>query len=173
MKREPDKVKGEDAEPEVSRRDFLTKVWWVLGIVALIECIGVGIAFLRPRKPRAREGDFGNIITAGQVDDFELGSVKAFRKGHFYLARLEDGGFMALSRKCPHLGCSVPWDLKENRFICPCHSSEFDITGDVISPPAPRALDMYTVKIENKIVKVDTGKPIRRKRFDTSQVVYP
>ena len=28
----------------------------------------------------------------------------------------------------------------EQRFICPCHSSAFDIRGDVVNPPAPRAL---------------------------------
>jgi cytochrome b6-f complex iron-sulfur subunit len=156
----------------LSRRDFLTKAWWGLGILAILEFVGVGVAFLRPRKSRAKTGDFGSIITAGAVDDFKPNSVTAFRRGHFYLARLKDGGFLALSRKCTHLGCSVPWDVKENKFICPCHASEFDITGNVISPPAPRALELYTVKIENRIIKVDTNKPIKRKTFDKSQVVY-
>jgi cytochrome b6-f complex iron-sulfur subunit len=61
----------------------------------------------------------------------------------------------------------------ENRFICPCHGSSFDITGNVISPPAPRALDMYPVIIENDIVKVDTRKPIKRGEFRSEQVTYP
>jgi cytochrome b6-f complex iron-sulfur subunit len=77
-----------------------------------------------------------------------------------------------LSRRCTHLGCTVPWDEEEKKFKCPCHASAFDITGNVINPPAPRALDTYPVKIENNIVKVDTGKPIRRKQFNKSQVVY-
>jgi len=59
---------------------------------------------------------------------------------------------------------------KENRFVCPCHASAFDIKGDVISPPAPRALDLYAVMIENSVVKVDTGKPIQRRKFKESQV---
>ena len=41
------------------------------------------------------------------------------------------------------------------------------------SPPADRALDMFAVRIENGIVKVDTGKTIRRQRFEKSQAVYP
>ena len=42
--------------------------------------------------------------------------------------------------------------------MCPCHASSFDITGDVLSPPAPRPLDIFPVRIENDIVKVDTRK---------------
>ena len=86
---------------------------------------------------------------------------------------MEDGGFLALSRKCTHLGCTVPWLEKEKRFSCPCHGSAFDIRGEVISPPAPRALDLYPVFIENNIVKVDTGKRMKRKGFEAKQLVYP
>jgi cytochrome b6-f complex iron-sulfur subunit len=86
---------------------------------------------------------------------------------------LTDGGFLALSRKCTHLGCTVPWLEKEKRFACPCHASAFDIAGDVISPPAPRALDIYPVTIENDIVKVDISKPIKRTEFRFDQAAYP
>ena len=62
---------------------------------------------------------------------------------------------------------------KENKFVCPCHASAFDITGNVINAPAPRALDIYAVNIENDIVKVDTGKRLKRSEFKTEQVTYP
>ncbi len=162
--------KAKTSPPEPSRRSFFKKVWMVLGFVALAEFIGLVVAFLKPRKPRIKEGDFGGIITAGAVDDFAPNSVTAFRQGKFYLSRLEDGGFLALSRKCTHLGCTVTWDSEKKRFECPCHASAFDIKGDVINPPAPRALDLYAVMIENSVVKVDTGKPIQRRRFKESQV---
>jgi len=167
----PKQEKEKGVQLEVKRRSFLTTLWTALGILALVEFIGVAVAFLRPRKPKVKEGVFGSIITAGAVDDFELNSVTAFQRGKFYLARLEDGGFLAISRKCTHLGCTVPWVSENKRFECPCHASAFDIKGDVISAPAPRALDLYPVKIENQIVKVDTGKPIQRKRFEEGQVV--
>jgi cytochrome b6-f complex iron-sulfur subunit len=67
----------------------------------------------------------------------------------------------------------VPWVATENKFICPCHSSEFDITGEVISPPAPRALDIYQVTIENNVVKIDTSKLKKRSQFAAGQIVYP
>ena len=156
-----------------SRRSFLRKLWVGLGILAGAEFVGVVFAFLRPRKPPVRKTDFGGIIEAGPIDDFEPDSVTAFIRGQFYLSRLKDGGFLALSRKCTHLGCTVPWDSEGNIFLCPCHSSAFDRTGEVISPPAPRALDLHPVDIENGIVRVDTGKKIKRKSFKISQVVRP
>ena len=155
-----------------SRRSFLTKLWIVLGFVALAEFIAVAVAFLRPGKSKASQDSDDTVIIGGAVDKFLPNSVTAFVRGRFYLARLEDGGFLALSRKCTHLGCTLPWVEKESRFVCPCHASAFDITGNVINAPAPRALDIYPVDIENDIVKVDTSKPIKRSEFRVEQVIY-
>jgi cytochrome b6-f complex iron-sulfur subunit len=156
-----------------SRRKFLTKLWGALGFLALAEFVAVAFAFFRPGKPGRRKLSEDAIISAGAVNRFAPDTVTAFVRGRFYLTRLADGGFLALSRKCTHLGCTVPWVEKEKRFACPCHASAFDITGNVISPPAPRALDTYPVTIENEIVKVDTGKLIKRSLFRADQVVYP
>ncbi|MBC2717631.1 MAG: ubiquinol-cytochrome c reductase iron-sulfur subunit [Desulfobacteraceae bacterium] len=155
-----------------SRRGFLKKLWIGLGFVALIEMAGLIVAYLRPKKQKPDAETLGRIITAGPADDFEKGSVTAFRRGQFYLIRLDDGGFMALSRKCTHLGCTVPWVASEKKFICPCHSSVFDINGAVLQSPAPRPLDVFAVMIENSIIKVDTNKKTKRSGFDKSQVVY-
>jgi len=149
------------------------KLWMGLGVLALAEFIGVIIAFIWPRKPVTAEGGFGDIIAAGQVNAFPLNTVTAFPMGHFYLCRLEDSGFLALSRKCTHLGCTVPWMEEDRKFICPCHSSAFDMRGNVINTPAPRALDLYAISIENNMVKVNTGKRIRRTEFRAEQVTYP
>jgi cytochrome b6-f complex iron-sulfur subunit len=156
-----------------SRRSFLNKIWVGLGIVALLELAGLVVMYLRPVKRRAKSSESGTIIEAGPVESFRPYSVTAFVRGKFYLCRLEDGGFLAISRKCTHLGCTVPWLDKEKRFACPCHGSSFDIKGGVISPPAPRALDLYNLFIENNILKVDTGRRIKRSEFCADQVVYP
>jgi cytochrome b6-f complex iron-sulfur subunit len=142
----------------------------VLGGVALAEAVWVAVSFLRPRRRKGGDGGGAGVIVAGPVERFEPDSVTAFREGKFYLVRLEDGGFLALHRRCTHLGCTVPWIADDRRFACPCHASVFDIRGDVLSPPAPRALDLFPVRIENGIVKVDTGRPIRRESFEPDQV---
>jgi cytochrome b6-f complex iron-sulfur subunit len=158
---------------EPSRRIFLNKLWIGLGFVALVEFLGVAFAFLRSHKSRAREADSADTLTVGQVDEFAPNSATAFIRGRLYLARLEDGGFLALSRKCTHLGCTVPWIEAEMKFACPCHASAFDITGSVINSPAPRPLDLFPILIENNIVKVNTAKPLKRTEFRTEQITYP
>jgi cytochrome b6-f complex iron-sulfur subunit len=158
----PEKVENQHNSIKRSRRSFFNMLWIFLGFVALAEFISVVGAFLLPKKRRIKASNFGAVIEAGTVEKFPLDSVTAFIRGKFYLARLEDGGFLALSRKCTHLGCTIPWISKEKNFECPCHSSAFDIRGEVISPPAPRALDIYHVFIENNIIKVDVGKKIKR-----------
>jgi len=156
-----------------TRRSFLNKFWIGLGIVALAELFAVAVAFLRPGKSKALQDSNDAVIIGGPISKFSPNSVTAFVRGRFYLARLEDGGFLALSRTCTHLGCTLPWVEKEKKFVCPCHASAFDITGNVINAPAPRALDIYAVNIENDIVKVDTAKRTKRSEFKTEQVVYP
>ena len=156
-----------------SRRSFLNKLWIGLGALAFGEMIAMIIAFFRPGRKLTSIVDEETIVIAGPLDNFEPGSVSAFVQGKFYLARLDDGGFLAMSRSCTHLGCAIPWVEKENRFICPCHSSAFEITGEVANPPAARSLDLYQVRIENNILKVDTSQVRKRSGFAADQVTYP
>ena len=138
-----------------------------------LQFLWIGFDLMKPRKRRRGNKADQEIHVAGPVERFEPGSVTAFPEGRFYLSRLPDGGFLALGRTCTHLGCTVPWVEKDQWFACPCHASVFDITGEVLSPPADRALDMYAVRIENGIVKVDLSQAIRRQKFETAQVTLP
>ena len=56
----------------------------------------------------------------------------------------------ALNAVCTHLGCVVPWNVAENKFMCPCHGSQYDTTGKVIRGPAPRSLALANVEEENE-----------------------
>ena len=156
-----------------SRRNFFNLIWGFLGLAALAELVWVAVSFLRPTGQRIDDSRASTVVRAGAVESFPAGTVTAFQKGEFYLVRLEDGGRLALSCKCTHLGCTVPWVEKEKKFLCPCHASAFEITGNVISAPAPRALDMFPITIENNVVKVDTGRRFKRSGFNPGQLVYP
>lgn len=139
----------------------------------MAEYLWLAFEFLRPGS-RSKAGEAAPaLMVAGPVDRFAPNSVTAFPEGKFYLARLGDGGFLALFRECTHLGCTVPWVAEEERFVCPCHASAYDITGTVLSPPAPRPLELYAVRIEHGLVKVDTSQRISRSGFDPSQAVRP
>ena len=158
-------------EPGNSRRGFLKKVWGVFGVIAGVEILAVSAGFFSPSKRNLSNG-VQKLVEAGNVRDFKFNSVFPFRSGKFYLVRLSDGGFLAVSLKCSHLGCSVLWNEEKNKFICPCHASTFDLVGDVINPPAPRPLDTFPVIIEEGIVKVDIGNPVKRFAIDNSQITY-
>jgi len=154
-----------------NRRSFLKKLWKGLGIVVSLEFAAVFFGFLFSGKEDI-ESKPKQIFDAGKVNSFQPNTVTVFRGGRFYLARLEDGGFIALSVRCTHLGCSINWEESKKRFICPCHSSSFAINGEVENPPAPSALDYFPIKIENGIVKVDIGTKLKRNRFNKSQIEY-
>jgi cytochrome b6-f complex iron-sulfur subunit len=152
----------------VERRRLLGWIWSGLIVALAAEIAWIVTSFLRPRGSRGF--DDAAVVVAGPIERFAPDTVTAFPDGKFYLVRLENGGFLALDRTCTHLGCTVPWNPDEGRFECPCHASSFDITGAVLAPPAPRPLDLYRVRIENGIVKVDTGRRERRESFLDSQV---
>ena len=154
---------------ELSRRDFLKWAWGAAGAAVLAEA---GWLTYRYFSPQVVEGEFGGVFTVGLVDDFPPGSVTPFNAGRFHLVRQADGGFLALYRKCTHLGCAVPWDPAKGQFVCPCHASAFEANGDVINPPAPRPLDRFVVLIENGEVKVDTGEAIQRDKPGANDAVY-
>jgi Rieske Fe-S protein len=155
----------------INRRDFFNKSWKWLGVIAGLEVLGMTTGFMFSGKS-GNSASPKQLLEAGPADSFAKNSVSAFMGGRFYLARLQDGGFIALSLRCTHLGCSIAWEPEKNRFICPCHSSAFDISGEVLNPPAVRALDYYPVMIENGIVKVDIGTLQERNIFRNDQLQY-
>lgn len=154
---------------ELTRRNFLKLGLGALSAVAAAEVLAVGLTFL---KARSQEGSFGGKITAGSVDDFPNNSVTEFEDGNFYLVRAQDGGFLSVYRRCPHLGCTVEWVQAKQRFYCPCHASSFDQYGDFVSQPVPRALDSFKITIQDGQIVVDTSQLNRRERFSPDQLTY-
>jgi len=152
-----------------NRRQFLNRIWAFFGIVAAVEFGWLGLSFMNSRKERNRPAKTESIVSAGSVEQYTPATVTAVPLGQFYLACLADGSFLALSRICTHLGCSVPWDEEKKQFVCPCHGSTFNLAGEVLTAPAPRPLDIYPVRIENGIVKVDTSSPQKREQLDPTQ----
>lgn len=160
----------EKNETKLNRRGFMKVTWAILGGLVAVETGALTLAYL---QPRLAEGEFGGVINAGSVDNFPPNSVTHITNGRFYIARFEDGGMLAIYHRCTHLGCTVPWDANQNKFICPCHSSEFDIEGEVLNPPAPRPLDVFEMTLKDGELLVDTSTPIQRKMNEVVKVVYP
>ena len=154
-------VPARPAIDDVSRRKLLRWVGWT-GILLVLGQLAVGfLPFFWPR----RVGAFGGRVLAGNVGEFNVGDVKKITEGKLFISRVPEG-FLALWQKCPHLGCSVPWDATgasldsiaaQGRFNCPCHGSLYDRYGQIISGPAPRPMDMFPITIDAGRIFVQTG----------------
>jgi cytochrome b6-f complex iron-sulfur subunit len=60
---------------------------------------------------------------------------------------LENYGLNAV---CTHLGCVVPWSAANNKFMCPCHGSQYAPTGAVVRGPAPLPLALAHIDTDEK-----------------------
>ena len=55
---------------------------------------------------------------------------------------------------CTHLGCVVPWNASENKFICPCHGSQYNNEGKVVRGPAPLSLALAHADVAEDVVSL-------------------
>ena len=166
------KMTDNPAQPEGGRRSFMKRLWLVLGLVAMSEILWFIISLLKPSRSVHQSRPAATLREIGTVDEFPAGTVTPDRVNRLYIVRENDGGFLALSLTCPHLGCSVLWNEEKQQFDCPCHSSAFDRHGIVLSSPAPRPLDYLPVIIDQGKVKVDMVSITKRKKFETNQLTY-
>lgn len=94
------------------------------------------------------------IVKIDQVDGWRAAvsrkpvyATKGKRKGS-----LDD--VEVLSAVCPHLGCEVPWNAAEGKFMCPCHGSQFAPDGSLLRGPALRGMDTLLIKAERRDLMV-------------------
>ncbi|HUJ62970.1 MAG TPA: Rieske (2Fe-2S) protein [Kofleriaceae bacterium] len=53
------------------------------------------------------------------------------------------GTFATLSDVCTHMGCPVDYNASLVQLRCPCHGSQFALTGEVLVGPAQQPLKVY------------------------------
>lgn len=78
------------------------------------------------------------------LDDIAPGCGAILRHGSLKklaIYRDENGELTAHSAICTHVGCVVHWNPFEKCWDCPCHGSQFAISGEVLNGPAVRPLD--------------------------------
>lgn len=153
----------------VDRRQFMSLTTWAIGAF-----IGAGMivpAAFYLIGPALAEEEEGEWIRLGAVSKVELGTPTLFnatieRQTGWILNEeeislyvlTEDGqNFIAMSNICTHLGCRVRWIGDQEQFFCPCHNAAFDMEGQVVSGPPPRALDRREVRIEDGQIYVRGG----------------
>lgn len=148
----------------MNRNSFIKKA------IIAIASIEIGYLLFDAFKNKTTKINTANLFSAGSITNFDNNKMYPFSSGRFYISVLEDGGMLALSIKCTHLGCMV--QAKDDGFMCPCHASSFDKYGEVLSPPATRALDFFPISISDGNIFVDINNPIKRDTYNKSQLTY-
>ena len=93
------------------------------------------------------EADFVNAATTPQKITLPAAPGKTGTQTGFVLK--QGNQYVGLSDVCTHMGCEVNWVGQDSRFECPCHGSQYDISGKNIAGPAPRPLPHYKTQVSN------------------------
>ena len=135
------------AEPTSTRRRFIT--WlsqaflglWGLGAAAAVA------SYLRAPERGGSAAD--RTVRVGLLEDLPIGEGRLVRHGTrpFYVVRTDGERVIALSAVCTHVRCILGYDRERRGFVCPCHDGRFDLAGNVLSGPPPRALPTYAVSV--------------------------
>ena len=138
---------------EIGRRHFLSRAW--AGGIVLIAAAGAWTTW-DLLKPKVTSG-FGGLVRTVPPAAVPPAGVLEVPAARGYLVDIE-GDIIALSEKCTHLGCRVPFCESSGQFECPCHGSTFNRAGEVLSGPSPRGLDHYPWETgEDGLIYIDTG----------------
>jgi cytochrome b6-f complex iron-sulfur subunit len=128
----------------MGRKRFLE---WLVGMG------GAGVAFvmafplLKFVNPPPRSSESGEWVDAGTADAIKAGGAVTIMSSKgipLIVFNHEADEFVALEKKCPHLGCMV--ELVDGELDCPCHGAKFTLTGKLISGPSPRDLKRFEVQ---------------------------
>lgn len=143
----------------VKRRQLLRIGFLTATLLATGELLGVLPVFIKVIKI---EG-LGAKIPAGKKADILAAFARTNdepilrTEGRFFLIHAP-GAIAAAYRKCPHLGCAVPYIKAENQFHCPCHGSLYDKKTAVrTGGPAPRGMDLFHIEDVNGTLVVNTN----------------
>ncbi len=163
---------------KMARRSFLRVSVFAGLTLGLGSWVAGFLGFFNRRKPVG----FGGIVVVSKAVIPPAGSDPArISAGKFWLSNLAGaqgdvfgvggtGGLLALYWKCPHLGCTVPWNATFNGatvsfpgiigwFRCPCHGSTYSHAGVRVFGPAPRPLDPMLLTLNSDgSINVNTGK---------------
>ena len=86
-------------------------------------------------------------VVAAQAAQVKSNSGLLFKFGSkpALLVRTPEGELRAFSAICTHLECTVQYKIDTGQIWCACHNGLYDLAGNVVSGPPPRALPRLAV----------------------------
>ena len=90
--------------------------------------------------------------SAGKAAALKPNSGRIFKFGSRpgIVVRTADGDVRAFSAVCTHLDCTVQFKSDTAQLWCACHNGTYDLGGNVVSGPPPRALEKFVVNLRGE-----------------------
>jgi Rieske Fe-S protein len=92
------------------------------------------------------------IDSASPLASTGSAALVATSSGNFLVSRAGEA-FTALTAVCTHEGCVVS-NFQSGTYECPCHGSQYSISGSVIKGPATRSLSQFTTRFANNVLTI-------------------
>jgi len=73
--------------------------------------------------------------------------------GVFLIARTSASTFSAIDAVCTHEGCTIT-GADGATYVCPCHGSRYNRSGQVLGGPAKASLRQYATTFTNDVVTI-------------------
>jgi Rieske Fe-S protein len=146
--------RGAEGPRATPRRDFIR-----VGVGALVSLGLAPSAGCTPPVRSFRAPMAGAIeIPVARYPELEQpgGMVKVVGPGRFraiFVRGLDGGAYDGISAVCTHQGCIV--QPLGDAFLCPCHGSRFDRSGEPQAGPARRALMRFKAERRGAVVRVE------------------
>lgn len=107
----------------------------------------------------AKDALGNDIIVSDYLTDHPAGDrslAQGLKGDPTYLVVTEDKTLAnyGINAVCTHLGCVVPWNANENKFMCPCHGSQYNSEGKVVRGPAPLSLALANATVTDDKVSL-------------------
>jgi cytochrome b6-f complex iron-sulfur subunit len=137
------------APTDFDRRSFLDALLAV-GFVSTAAAIAYPVGrFLVP--PESGEPATQSVV-AVRAGALRPNSAAIFKFGSRpgIVVRTADGEVRAFSAVCSHLDCTVQFRAETTQLWCACHNGTYDLGGNVVSGPPPRALEKFTVNLRGE-----------------------
>lgn len=137
-----------DSNKGISRRDFIKKS--AIGVVVggtVLSSLNLE-AFAKAPAARAVKIT-GDDLVVKLSDNAALAKVGGTVKvnDEIMLIRKSETEFLAVKTICTHKGCDV--ELEGDKFVCPCHGSEFTLAGKVTNGPAKTDLKTFETMFDS------------------------
>ena len=125
-----------------NRQEFFRLVGVSIGAIVLQQCLSGCNSGGGDPQPDDTVKDFS--VNVNNANFTALRNAGGFvRSNGIIIARTNQGGFIAVSLACTHVGTLVNFVSSNSTFLCPNHGSVFSGEGEVQTGPATKPLIRY------------------------------